>query len=923
MMAPGRPGKSLLNPGVLFLVALAAFHGFTVCRDAFVGPMSGVAGLPTVGSALRGARANTLDFEEQNHAGRLVFGASALILLAKAASMQRRPRSLRTVLQAEAEGKTPLEDLSVGEERSGTVTRVAKIGLYIDIGAEKDALLPQNMVPKDKEYKAGDEITGLKIFEVSTGDDPASRKIRVTLSELPQSKAVGDKVTGKVRAVQTYGVFFDIGLPRDALAPSARLTKKPSDYKRDEEVELEIVSIDGDKVTVGVVGVVVKAPAPSSSFTVGQTVTGTVARVNQQYGVFFDIGGERDALCFTAQLDDELSNYKEGQKVQGLRIAKIDGEKIEVTTRPLSSEAKVGQEVKGMVLTKLQNGAGIFFDAGFSSDVLAPAPLLSKSADEYAPQQEVDLVITEVDGDRVTVSDMNLEDIPKRLSTYIRGQEVTGKVIRATEFGVLVNIGADKPALWRSRGPGATVLPKKPEEFTAGEEVEGLIITRLDPMAGVVEVVIPGAQVVETGVSMSTLKVGDEVKGTVTRSMAFGVFVDIGAERDALYALSQLEKPLESYQQGMVLTGLRISEVNLESQRLGVSMRPTAGEFTVGDEVTGKVSKLMPFGLFVDIGACVDALAPAALLDKELAEYSEGEVLKLRISRLNADENRISVSQKAGAEGSEATITFADLVENKQIKGVIRAVRDYGAFVDIGLGRVDALMPNAMMGEQTGAAFAVGQELEVWVVRVDEEANRVTVSSVEPTAEMRAQRGGRRSRGSSPDSYIPEGFMVPDPKRHVEILGGREDLMDLEPTPWYEWAEKFPGFVKFQEEDHNIVLSAKAFGFRGHVELEHAHRAVVQIPKHLQKADAVKPSPADLVPPIEDLMPNYDSGIKPEIHTKYRQPPLNDPNWRFSPVITEKRTLMKWQDVVDQAGPFVPEVKPGKKVAQEDAGDGD
>ncbi|CAK8998089.1 unnamed protein product, partial [Durusdinium trenchii] len=50
------------------------------------------------------------------------------------------------------------------------------------------------------------------------------------------------------------------------------------------------------------------------------------------YGVFFDIGGERDALCFTAQLDDELSNYKEGQKVQGLRIAKIDGEKIEVTT---------------------------------------------------------------------------------------------------------------------------------------------------------------------------------------------------------------------------------------------------------------------------------------------------------------------------------------------------------------------------------------------------------------------------------------------------------------------------------------------------------------------------------------------------------------------------------------------------------------
>jgi len=38
------------------------------------------------------------------------------------------------------------------------------------------------------------------------------------------------------------------------------------------------------------------------------------------------------------------------------------------------------------------------------------------------------------------------------------------------------------------------------------------------------------------------LEVGMSVKGTVSRSMDFGVFVDIGAERDALYAVSQLEK---------------------------------------------------------------------------------------------------------------------------------------------------------------------------------------------------------------------------------------------------------------------------------------------------------------------------------------------------------------------------------------------
>ena len=109
------------------------------------------------------------------------------------------------------------------------------------------------------------------------------------------------------------------------------------------------------------------------SFTVGQKITGTVARVNPQrlglsthystraswsvrYGVFFQIGlgASNDALCYTRQLDKDLEEYKEGDKVEGLTISKIDGEKIEVTTRPLASEAKVGQKVKGIVMSTLK-----------------------------------------------------------------------------------------------------------------------------------------------------------------------------------------------------------------------------------------------------------------------------------------------------------------------------------------------------------------------------------------------------------------------------------------------------------------------------------------------------------------------------------------------------------------------------------------
>ena len=51
--------------------------------------------------------------------------------------------------------------------------------------------------------------------------------------------------------------------------------------------------------------------------------------------------------------------------------------------------------------------------------------------------------------------------------------------------------------------------------------------------------------------------------------------------------------------------------------------------------------------------------------------------------------------------------------------------------------------------------------------------------------------------------HIPVGFMIPDPKRTWEMMGERDELMDVEPTPWYDWAKKFPGLVRFQEQERH------------------------------------------------------------------------------------------------------------------------
>ncbi|CAJ1356915.1 unnamed protein product, partial [Effrenium voratum] len=414
-----RPGKGFLAPAGVVLIAAAAAYHIERLSPAFVAPP--LLSETGRGAALRGA-SNLPKARGENRAGSLALGVSAAVLLIKAASFRRALRSQRTVLQAE---KTPLEALAVGEkEFTGKVVRDAKIGVYVDIGAEKDALLPRNMVPKDKKYEEGETIEKLKIFELQTGDTPSTRKIRVTLGDLPTSRAEGDKVTGTVRSAVAFGVFVDIGMARDALAPSRFLPENPMAYKQGQELELEVISIEGDKVVVGVPGVS-QDTKPTASVTLGQQVTGTVSNANEQYGVFFNIGLQRDALCLKNQLDKDISEYKEGDKVEGLRVAKIDGDKIEVTPRPLASEAKVGQTLDGTVVNIVKNG--IFFDAGLSSDVLAPVALLRSGISEYSRGQVADLVVTQVQNDKVIVSDRDLKDVPTSLENLNRGQEVTGK----------------------------------------------------------------------------------------------------------------------------------------------------------------------------------------------------------------------------------------------------------------------------------------------------------------------------------------------------------------------------------------------------------------------------------------------------------------------------------------------------------------
>jgi len=891
--------------------------------------------------ATAGPVATTATGAFQGTLGVLCLGATAAMLRSS-----RRKRAVgangRTMLKAEGDGKISLQDLKVGDKYTGKVTRDGAIGVYIDIGAEKDALLPRNQVPPGKKYSAGDTIEDIIIFEVQLGDLPRDRKIRVALGSLPVTFKVGDKVKGKVSREMEFGLFFSIGLSRDALCPNRMLAKKKEEYQEGEEVELTIVSIEDDKVTVNAGGVsqeeAGKPKTSISSLEVGQTVDGIVASVDKRFGVFFDIGAQKQALCYTNQLEKTLDQYEVGESVNGLKISKVNKEKdqVEVTTRSLSSEMKVGQKIEGTVMKILkpssQGGGGVFFDAGYASDVLAPSGMLSKPVDDYTRGEVADLIVTNVVGDRVTVSTKSEEEIGTPLAKLLRGSEVVGKVKTVNpSMGIFMDIGAEKDALWPIRG---AVLPKPIEDYKEGDEVTGIIITKLDQATQTLEVGSPDSVALQPEAStssLSTLQVGMTVTGTVRSSTVFGVFVDIGAERDALYAVDQLEKPVSEYNPGEVIEGLKITEVDTARQRLAVSMRKCATDYKIGEKVDGKVAKVLQFGIFINIGASVDALAPSALLEEEPGNYKPGQELSgLTISQLDASLNRISVAMEGASGSSAATITMADLTVGDKIKAIVRTPRDYGMFVDIGLGRKDALCPNSLMDGKLPAAFKPNEEIEVFVADVDEANDRVAVSLVPITDEMKSSgSGGRRpSRGAT--GYIPQGMKIPDIAQMAEVALDERFLND-EIAPLDEWMEKFPGLFHLPEKEIEIPIMENCWGFEGLNEVAPPHRVKFAIPEHLRKDDA-GPALISQKVAVEDFDKfGWETGIKPEIHIKYRQPPINDPNWVYAPNPSDgtPTPAMSFAEVKAQIKPWKSKAKmraekeAAEKAAEEKAAGGD
>ncbi|MDE0117344.1 MAG: 30S ribosomal protein S1 [bacterium] len=252
---------------------------------------------------------------------------------------------------------------------------------------------------------------------------------------------------------------------------------------------------------------------------------------------------------------------------------------------------------------------------------------------------------------------------------------VSGKVIEVVKGGLILNIGL------RGFLPASLVELRRVRDLQPyiGQTLEAKII-ELDKNRNNV-VLSRRAWLEETEKEqreafLDNLKPGERRSGVVSSVVNFGAFVDLGG-MDGLVHVSELSWKHVDHPSAVVQVGdeieVQVLEVDLDRERISLSLKATqqdpwqefASSHQVGELVYGRVTKLVPFGAFVQVGESIEGLVHISEISSHHIDLPEqvvtpGEELWVKIIDLDINRRRISLSIKQAAEGGVVAAEFQE-----------------------------------------------------------------------------------------------------------------------------------------------------------------------------------------------------------------------------------------------------------------------
>jgi len=411
-----------------------------------------------------------------------------------------------------------------------------------------------------------------------------------------------------------------------------------------------------------------------------------------------------------------------------------------------------GELVEGKVVGI--SDRGVLVDFGYKAEGVIPA-------EEMAASEEEPLAIG--DAVEVVIKSIHSGDAPPILSradakgrkiwndieeAYKNDAVVTGRVIDKTKGGLRVDLNGIEAFL-----PGSQIdsRPIRSLESYKDQEIEAKIIkfsrrrNNIVLSRKVITDLVINEQKAET---LSKIDLGYVVEGTVKNLTEYGAFVDIGGIDGLLHVTDmswgRLQHPGDLFKVGDHVQ-VKVLKLDREKDKVSLGYKQLLPDpwstvievYPVGSKVTGRVSSVTEYGIFVELEPGVEGLVHVSEISwsKRSASpkrlFQRGDELEVQVLGVDTDEKRISLGMKQLQDNPWDTVMTRYPVGTK-IHGRVRNLTDFGAFVELEEG-IDGLVHVsditwAKKLKHPKELLKKDQEVDAIVTNIDRAGQRLSLS---------------------------------------------------------------------------------------------------------------------------------------------------------------------------------------------------
>ncbi len=501
--------------------------------------------------------------------------------------------------------------------------------------------------------------------------------------------AEGEVVIGKIISVDKDHVLVDIGYKSEGQINLREFRDENGEINAqvDDPVEVmvewwddenEVVMLSKEKAAKVKVWEAIK-----KSHEADETVEGVI--MNRVKGGFsVDIGvqaflpGSQADLRPIRNLDDMVGksfefkilkyNRKRSNIVLSRRVI-LEQEREEKRTATLES-IQEGSVVDGVV--KNITEYGVFVDLGGVDGLLHITDIswgrVKHPSEMFSMGNEIKVKILNLDleKERVSLGMKQLSEDPWLTAKdhYPVGARVTGRVVSLTDYGAFIELEEGIEGLIHVSEMSWTRKVRHPSKLvSAGEDVDAIVLD-IKPENRRISLGMKQVAPNPWDVISEKYPVGTTIEGKIKNITDFGLFVGIDEGIDGLVHISdiswtkRIKHPSELFKKSDVIQAI-VLEIDKDNERFSLGIKQLQADpwetvserYEVGKEITGTVTNITDFGIFIELEEGIEGLVHVSEISKEkiktpVGMFNVSDVITARVMNINSDERRIGLSIK-------------------------------------------------------------------------------------------------------------------------------------------------------------------------------------------------------------------------------------------------------------------------------------